>query len=289
MKLVSYNIQYGKGQDNIVDIERIVGEIQGADVIALQEVDRFWPRTGMVDQVQQITERLPEYYWVYGAGVDLHCSQSPPHENRRRQFGNMILSRYPIESSRHHLLPKLGSIGPLSIQRSAIEASIKPCSYKLRIYSVHLTHLSSQTRIPQIERLFDIHNTAETEGFAVNGNLEGFDWQDGVDDQEVSPHAIIMGDFNCQPDSPEYDIMTGPKCDYGGRIISPKGFVDAWTIVGNDEDTGYTSDVHNIPARLDYCLVSSALKSTIVHCHVDSQANGSDHLPIWIELDFSSK
>ncbi|NKB61134.1 MAG: hypothetical protein GKR95_03000 [Gammaproteobacteria bacterium] len=146
MKLVSYNIQYGKGQDNIVDIERIVGEIQGADVIALQEVDRFWPRTGMVDQVQQITERLPEYYWVYGAGVDLHCSQSPPHENRRRQFGNMILSRYPIESSRHHLLPKLGSIGPLSIQRSAIEASIKPCSYKLRIYSVHLTHLSSQTR-----------------------------------------------------------------------------------------------------------------------------------------------
>ncbi|NKB76897.1 MAG: hydrolase [Gammaproteobacteria bacterium] len=286
MKLVSYNIQYGKGQDDVVDLGRIVREVEGADIIALQEVDRFWPRTNMVDQVELIAQQLPDYYWVYGAGVDLHCDNSPPTENWRRQFGNMILSRYPIESSRHHLLPKLGSIGPLSIQRSAIEASVKLSSLWLRVYSVHLTHLSAETRMPQINRLIDIHNSAEVEGFPVNGNLDGFDWQDGVDEQVVSPHSIIMGDFNCQPDSLEYNTMTGPKCDYGGRIISPKGFVDAWTETGNDEASGHTSDVHNIPARLDYCLISSAIRSYITHCRVDSNARGSDHFPLWVELDF---
>ena len=45
MKFVTYNIQYCKGQDGQVDPERIAKEVAGADIIALQEVERFWPRT----------------------------------------------------------------------------------------------------------------------------------------------------------------------------------------------------------------------------------------------------
>jgi endonuclease/exonuclease/phosphatase family metal-dependent hydrolase len=75
MKFLTYNIQYCKGKDELVDIDRIVSEIDGADVIALQEVDRFWPRTDYVDQVERITNAMPDHYWVYGAGVDLHADQ----------------------------------------------------------------------------------------------------------------------------------------------------------------------------------------------------------------------
>ena len=58
MKCVTYNIQYGKGRDNRVDLSRIGDEISGADLIALQEVDRFWPRTGNIDQMQYFRGRI---------------------------------------------------------------------------------------------------------------------------------------------------------------------------------------------------------------------------------------
>jgi len=288
MKFLTYNIQYGKGKDQKVNIERIIAEIDGAEVIALQEVDRYWPRTDYADQVNQITAAMPDYYWVYSPGVDLHADlHSIKNRGARRQFGNLILSRTPILSSRHHLLPKYGSVDPLSIQRSALEATILCGKQLLRFYSVHLTHLSPQTRLPQIERLLDIHRDAILEGFPVSGNLGGFDWQDGVADQTVPAEAIIMGDFNCQPDSEEYLRMVGPKSDYGGHIVNPCGFVDAWTHCGHDETSAETSDIRGQPARLDYCFVSTSLRHSILSCRVDDQAQGSDHQPVWVELDIT--
>jgi endonuclease/exonuclease/phosphatase family metal-dependent hydrolase len=64
MRLASYNIQYGFGKDGKNDLARIVGEIRGADVIALQEVERHWKRTGYADQTAEIARLLPDYYWV---------------------------------------------------------------------------------------------------------------------------------------------------------------------------------------------------------------------------------
>ncbi|MFT5504182.1 MAG: endonuclease/exonuclease/phosphatase family metal-dependent hydrolase [Gammaproteobacteria bacterium] len=285
MKIVTYNIQYGKGKDEQIDINRIVDEIESADIIALQEIDRFWPRTGMVDQVDQITSRLKDYYWVFGAGVDLHAdSISQVNRGARRQFGNMILSRNPIVSSRHHLLPKYGSISDLSIQRSAIEATIQVGSRLLRIYSIHLTHLSSATRLPQISRILEIHENAIKEGFGVSGNLTGFDWESGISSQQVPAEAIFLGDFNCEPDSKEYDLLTGPISDYGGRIINPAGFIDAWIQSGGDPDQGFSSDVKGKPARLDYCFASTAMREQLVSCRVDEAAQGSDHQPLWIDF-----
>ena len=288
MKLVTYNIQYGKGKDGLIDINRIADEIHGADVIALQELDRFWERTDYADQVQQLAAAMPEYYWVYGPGVDLHADRhSESSRGNRRQFGNLLMSRYPIISSRNHLLPKYGSIDAISIQRSALEAIVKCEDQLLRFYSVHLTHLSAQTRIPQVEKLLDIHQDAVAEGFPVSGNLDGLDWDRGVSDQTVPAEAIIMGDFNCQPDSQEYQRIVGPKSDYSGRIVNPCGFVDAWIHCGHDEMSGETSDIRGKSARLDYCFVSTSLRHSIMSCQVDDQAQGSDHLPVWVEIDIA--
>ena len=287
MKITTYNIQYGKGKDHKVNIERIISEIKGADIIALQEVDRFWPRTDYADQAKQVASALPDFHWVYGAGVDLHADNFPgANKGNRRQFGNMILSRYPIISSRHHLLPKYGSVEALSIQRSALEATISYGNHHFRFYSIHLTHLSPQTRLPQIKRLLEIHRDAIHEGSPVSGNLKGFDWADGVSDQNVPADAIIMGDFNCQPDSDEYLEIAGPVSDYGGHINSPAGFVDAWTQCGHEKTAGATSDVKGKPARLDYCFVSTSLRQHIKNCSIDDKAQGSDHQPVRVELDF---
>lgn len=283
MKLVTYNIQYGTGRDGVVDLRRIADALGGADVIALQEVERFWPRSGNIDQAQALADMLPEYFWVYGGGVDLHAADADAR-GARRQFGNMLLCRRPLLTSRHHLLPKHGSTGPLSIQRSALEATARFDGRALRFYSVHLTHLCGGTRLPQVEALLEIHANAAFEGAPISGDVRGGGWDAG--EQVVAADALMLGDFNFQPDSAEYELIAGPLSDYGGRITNPCGFVDAWCAAGHDIAAGFTSDVNDRPARLDYCFAGAALRDCITACRIDERALGSDHFPLWTEMDW---
>ncbi|MDH3469534.1 MAG: endonuclease/exonuclease/phosphatase family protein, partial [Gammaproteobacteria bacterium] len=251
--------------------------------------ERFWRRTADTDQVLRLAESLQEYHWVYGAGVDVsddRVGDDGVVERRRRQFGNMLLSRYPIVSTRNHLLPKYASLGPLSIQRSALEGVIDIAGHMLRCYAVHLTHLTAMTRLVQVAKLLEIHDSAVREGGPITGALEAA----GLGDQGIEPampaEAIIMGDFNFEPDSEEYTQLVGPMSSYGGRVTNPAGFVDAWTALGHQLDTGTTSDIDSRPARVDYCFVSTSLKDCLRSISVDTAAQGSDHQPLWIEFDF---
>ena len=289
MRIVTYNIQYGRGKDGRFDLDRIAQEVAGADLIALQEVERHWSRSGGADQPRLIARHFPHHHWAYGPGVDLHLAGEASGEHsaeRRRQFGNMLLSRAPLLTVRHHLLPKYGSLGPpMSLQRSALEAVIPVRAGHVRVYSVHLTHLSSQTRLPQVEALLGIHANAVREGPAVSGSGLAEEWtQDGMP-PPVPRDAILLGDFNMQPESEEYERIVGPISRYGGRITNPEGFVDAWVQAGNADDAGPTAEVRGHPARLDYCFVSAGLKERIRAVEVDANAIGSDHQPVWIELD----
>ncbi len=58
MKFVSYNIRYGFGRDDRFDLALTAAMVRGADVIALQEVERFWRRSGMADQPKRIAAHL---------------------------------------------------------------------------------------------------------------------------------------------------------------------------------------------------------------------------------------
>ena len=290
MRIVTYNIQYGRGKDGRFDLDRIADEIAGADLMALQEVERFWSRSGATDQPRLIARHFPDHYWAYGPGVDLHLSGQGPGEDgagRRRQFGNMLLSRTPLLTVRHHLLPKYASLGPpMSLQRSALEAVTAVPGGHIRVFSIHLTHLSAETRLPQVETVLAIHANAVREGPPVSGVGLGEEWTlDGMP-PPVPRDAILLGDFNMQPDSKEYERIVGPVSPYGGRITNPEGFVDAWVEAGNADDAGPTAEVKGHPARLDYCFVSAGMKERIRAVRVDSQAIGSDHQPVWIDLDF---
>ena len=290
MKIVTYNIQYGLGRDGRVDLDRIAEEIAGADVIALQEVERFWSRSGGVDQPRLIARRFPGHYWAYGPGVDLHLAGGGPGEDsagRRRQFGNMLLSRTPLLTVRHHLLPKYASLGPpMSLQRSALEAVVAvPGGGHVRVYSVHLTHLSAETRLPQVEALLAVHANAVREGPPVSGSGLGEEWTLDGRPPPMPREAILLGDFNMEPDAEEYERIVGPVSPYGGRITNPEGFVDAWVEAGHAIDAGATAEVKGRPARLDYCFVSAGLKDRIRAVDVDSDAVGSDHQPVAMEID----
>ena len=289
VKIVTYNIQYGRGRDGRFDLDRIAGEISGADVIALQEVERFWSRSGCVDQPRLIARHFPEHFAAYGPGVDLHVSGAEPGEEsagRRRQFGNMLLARTPLLTVRHHLLPKYASLGPpMSLQRSALEGVIAVRDGHVRVYSIHLTHLAAETRLPQVDTLLRVHANAVREGPPVSGSGLREEWERDGMPAPMPRHAIFLGDFNMEPGSEEYERIAGPASPYGGRITNPEGFVDAWVEAGNAIDAGATAEVQGRPARLDYCFVSAGLKDRIRTVDVDADAVGSDHQPVWMEID----
>ena len=287
MKVVTYNIQYGLGKDNRYDLARIASEVKDADIIALQEVDRHWQRSGCIDSPAVLASHLPEHHWVYGANLDMDASYRDPAGelvNRRRQFGTMILSRPPIVSSRNHLLPKYGTLTQHSIQQGALEVVIVTERVgPVRIYSVHLSHLSPAARMPQIEALLDIHARAPAEGGAWCGGHPdpAAGWTEG----EMPPmpaDALLMGDFNFEWSAPEYDRLVGTPTARFGRLNRLTGFVDAWAAAGHREGDGAT----NGAGRIDFCFVSSALASRVRSCRIDADTVGSDHQPVWVDMDF---
>jgi endonuclease/exonuclease/phosphatase family metal-dependent hydrolase len=289
VRLVSYNIQFGRGMDGRFDLDRIAAAIDGADIIALQEVERLAVRSGMVDQASELARRLPGYHWVYGPGLDLDASTTdaqgrPVH--RRRQFGNMLLARTPILSTRNFMLPKFGTLVQLSLQRCALEGVVATPSGPVRFYSIHLTHLSDATRQPQIDAILDIHRRAPVEGGAWCGT-PGEGWTEGQDPPAMPREAVLMGDFNMFAHSPLYDRIVGPVSPGYGRMNNPQGFVDAWVAAGHAEDAGATcvSDGPSKGRRIDYCFVSAALAGRIRGAWIDEAAAGSDHQPIWTEIN----
>ncbi len=286
MKLATYNIQFGLGRDGRYDLARIADEVREADIVALQEVDRHWQRSGCVDSPAVLAAALPDHHWVYGANLDMDasCRDADGHlVNRRRQFGTMILSRMPIVSSRNHLLPKYGALTQHSIQQGALEAVIVTASgTAVRVYSLHLSHLHTSTRQPQVEALLAIHERASGEGGAWCGGHP--DPQAGWTEGGMPPmpdDAILMGDFNFRWDSPEYARIAGAPTARYGRLNRLDGLVDAWVAAGHREDEGET-----IPGeRIDYCFISPALAPRVRASWIDISAKGSDHLPLWVDID----
>lgn len=282
MRFLSYNIQYGLGSDGRYDLARIAREIEGADVIALQEVERFWQRSGDVDEPAVLASHLPGYHWVYGANLDVHAGTTEL-PNRRRQFGTMLLSKTPILSSRNFPLPKFGALTQHSIQQGALEGVVATPSGAVRVYSVHLSHLCPETRLPQIKVLLDIHTRAYAEGGAWCGGHPdpAAGWTEG-DMPPMPRDAVFMGDFNCTPESLEYERLIGPMTERFGRLVNRDGLVDSWVAAGHDEAAGAS---HPHGGRIDYVLVTADLASKVRAAGVMDDALGSDHWPVWADLD----
>ncbi len=288
MKCVTYNIQYGIGLDGKYDLERIVEAVRGADVIALQEVTRHGPDNDGRDMVAEIADLLPDYFHVYGApfGVDMGSAvESGRAVNRHFQFGNMVLAKTPIMSSRTILLPRMRTFDQLNLQRCALEAVVETPLGPLRFYSVHLDHTSPAERIAQVRCLVDKALAYAVEGGAVTGVSEH-----GYPEPSLPEGFVLMGDFNMQPGSPEYVEMTGPVDAEFEVTLRTRLPVDAAKLAGTADDRITWIDMRqpDDPARrrcLDYCFVYAGLAPRVKACRIDTQAVGSDHRPVWLELE----
>jgi endonuclease/exonuclease/phosphatase family metal-dependent hydrolase len=292
VRIVTYNSQFGVGRDKRCDLARTVAAVRDADIIALQEIERFWRRSGNADQPAEIADMLPDRHWVYGPYFDADGSLRAADGsliNRRRQFGVMILSRWPIISSRLHVLPKHRTVKTFNMIAGMLEAVIDAPGGPLRVYAVHLNDVTPSERLAQIARLFEVLNSAPLEG----GVWSGYDpeWQ-AVDTPPPMPQdAVVLGDFNSVPRSPEYEAIVGPfDPDFGyGRVDVHHRLIDAWVATGHGESDGVTyphdpGRGYSQGYRIDYCFVTAGLLPRLSSCWIDGDAPGSDHQPVWIEL-----
>lgn len=285
MKCVTYNIQYGIGLDGRYDIARIADAVRGADVIALQEVTRNNPNNGGRDMVAELHVALPEYFSVYGpaSSVDMGSAvENGRAVTRFFDFGNMVLSKTPILSTRNLLLPRMRTYDRLNLQRGALEALIATPFGPVRFYSVHLDHTNPSERIAQIRWLVDKAIAYPVEGGAISGISEfGFP-------EPPHPEAfVLMGDFNMQPGSPEYVAMTGLS-DVEFGIVARAGFPIDASKAPEAERITWIDPKHPEDATrqrcLDYCFLHASLAPRVKTCTVDTAAVGSDHRPVWLEL-----
>src|SRR5699024_341698 len=87
LKVSTYNIASGIDVFGNLDINRIAKVIKetGADIIGVQEVDVNWgDRSEYMDQAELLVQAL-----------DMYAFFAPIYEEASRQFGLLVLSKYP--------------------------------------------------------------------------------------------------------------------------------------------------------------------------------------------------
>ena len=126
MRVATFNIKHGENGDGRVDLRRLAAACAGlsADVLAIQEVDRFARRTHFRDEMRLIA-RATGLQAVFGEAA----------RKRWRSYGNVLLARGPITDVEVVKLPRPGGGEP----RVAIVARVTVDGIGLSVGATHLS------------------------------------------------------------------------------------------------------------------------------------------------------
>jgi endonuclease/exonuclease/phosphatase family metal-dependent hydrolase len=156
LRIATYNIHRSRGIDGRTRPDRIAAVLSeiDADIVALQEVVGAGPRGD--SHIEEI-----------GAALGMGWVMAPVRHLRGHQFGNAVLSRFPIRQHLEHDL-SWKTCEPRGAQR--VDVGIDGST--LHVYNVHLGTAILERR-HQAERLATL-----------------------VTDRHVSGPKVVLGDFN---------------------------------------------------------------------------------------------
>lgn len=247
-KFMTYNIHFGQGMDDLVNLERlaqnILSEDIDPDIIGLQEVENGRITSQGIDMAFWLAKRLNMYYYYYPA-INEHA------------YGLALLSKYPIKSAKGYQIPSV------SLERVLIHGVIEiNDTFDLDVFVTHLGLLDwEENLLAQVN--FVLEKTNE-----VN---------------ETS-RKILMGDFNLEYNSTQLaPILTS----FNDTLIEFLGVFPPRPITfpsinlydGTEESidyifaTGYTS------------IIDSHVVTNFMPGNSPAEF-GSDHLPVVATLTF---
>ncbi|MHB1214204.1 MAG: endonuclease/exonuclease/phosphatase family protein [Thiobacillus sp.] len=281
MKLLSWNIQWGRGMDGRVDLARTLRTIHRLgdfDVVCLQEVAVNFP--GLPggrgeDQVAELSAGLPGYTAIFGAATDV-----PDGHGGRSLFGNAVFSRLPVGQVWRHLLPWPAESAIPSMQRVLVEAVVSTDVGPLRVMTTHLEYYSQRQRQSQIDAIRRLH----AEACAMSVRPPRIEEQGGPFEFFPRPaRALLCGDMNFSAGAPERAQLLAPFSN------GVPGFRDAWSVLHPGENHAPTVGIHPVgfvdqPECFDFVFVTEGLASRLTAHGIDAETDASDHQPVWVEL-----
>lgn len=168
-KIMTYNIHFGQGYDDKLNLERIAQNIltEDPDIIGLQEVDNGRITTQGIDMARWLSNRLNMYFFYY------------PSENEH-QGGCALLSKYPIKSTVGYMVPSISS------QRVLIHGVVEiDSSLNLDVFVTHLGLINwSEDMTAQVDFVLSKTNAV------MSGNPK-----------------ILMGDLNLENDTTQIQTI----------------------------------------------------------------------------------
>ncbi len=179
LRVVTYNIYGGRGRmadDDLAALTQVLRTLK-PDLVALQEVDRNTARSGRKDVSRMLGKSLGMHS-LFGSAMPLTGGE----------YGDAILSRWPMTPAAHVALPS----SPDREERTLIAARIEiPGNQGGPIWfgSTHFDHRQGDTdRLPQAKAVVD----------AI---------------QQAGMPGVVAGDFNCEPDSEPFRVMSAALMD----------------------------------------------------------------------------
>lgn len=154
LRIASFNIEFAMRIDSALAVLQNAPALHGAQIILLQEMD--------AESTRRIANALNMWYVFYPASF---------HFRTRRDFGNAVLSRWPIVEDSKIVLPYRSRYS--NTLRTATAATIAVGERMLRVYSAHLgtyADVDAESRAAQLRAI--------------------------VDDAVAYKHVIIGGDMN---------------------------------------------------------------------------------------------
>ncbi|MFN3791644.1 endonuclease/exonuclease/phosphatase family protein [Massilia sp.] len=282
-KLVTWNIQSGRSPDGKTDLDRIIACLDrfcSFDMLCVQEVSSGYTESGE-DQFAMLRERLPGYAGFEAIACD--TAEANAADAPRRRFGLMAFSRHPVLQALRHSLPWPSEPEVMSMPRTALELTVAAPGGPLRVVAAHLEYFSQRQRMAQVERLRELHREASLHAAAPPAPGRG--------PFAVPPRALpalLAGDFNMLPGSPEHQRLLAPF----GDGVQP--WRDCWQLAQPGRRHAPTVGLHDAspnasaPFTFDYVFASADLAGRVRRVRVDASEQGSDHQALSVELDWEA-
>ena len=150
LKVVTWNINFSQSIEEAIDTLSSVEELRDADILLLQEMD--------AEGVEQIAQSLNYDYVYYPASI---------HVRHGKDFGNAILSKWPIRRSSKIVLPNTFPF--INQTRIVVKAEIVIDGIELDVYNTHLETVWMVQRRGNTQVDFLAEQIAQGGGFVFLG------------------------------------------------------------------------------------------------------------------------
>lgn len=229
LEVVSYNIDFGLRIDQAIHEIRSRSDLKEADIMLLQEMDE--------SGTERIARALECNYVYYPSSI---------HNQHGRNFGNAILSRWPLSDARKVILPNKSRVNQQI--RIAVSANVQVQDYNVLTYCVHteVYTASIMHRAGQVAAI-----ARDVEAAIAAGQM----------------HVIVGGDFNTVTNRSIQRVIT--QFEAIGMKRASKGI-------------GPTIAKYGLkPSAADHIFTCGL---TVVSRGKFAEADASDHFPIWVRL-----